>query len=376
MSNYDLLDTRIETQKVLITPKQLKEVLPLTSAVVGTIEKGRRSIQNILDGKDLRKLLIVGPCSIHDTAAAIEYADKLKYLADKVKDQLLIVMRVYFEKPRTVLGWKGLINDPDLDDSFNLEKGLLTARKLLLNIAEIGLPTATEALDPITPQYVSELISWAAIGARTIESQTHREMASGLSMPVGFKNGTDGNIQVAIDAILASREPHNFLGIDQLGQINIFNATGNAYGHIILRGGGGHPNYDSVTVSWVEKKLRAKNLPIKIIIDCSHGNSYKNHKLQSVILENILQQIEDGNHSIIGAMIESNLYEGSQNLSKDLTELEYGISITDGCIGWNETENIILSAYDRLNANREVTMSTCGLRISGVPVRNLMSLEE
>ncbi len=368
-----ILDTNIESSKVLMTPIQLKEQLPLTEAAAEMALRGRQAIQAILDGKDPRKFIIVGPCSIHDPKAALEYAEKLKALADKVANKLLIVMRVYFEKPRTTMGWKGLINDPDLDGSFDVQKGLLIARSLLIKIAKLGLPTAIEALDPVTPQYLSELIAWAAIGARTIESQTHREMASGLSMPVGFKNGTDGNIKVALDAIQASKSPHHFLGINQMGQISVFKTKGNIHGHIILRGGGGQSNFDATTVAWVEKKLEELNLPQRIVIDCSHGNSYKNHKLQAAVLNNVLQQIVDGNRSIVGVMLESNLYRGNQKIPRDLKQLKYGVSITDNCISWEETEEIVLSAYEKLSADRNITWHTCGMVVSGKSVRNLLA---
>ncbi len=356
-----------------MTPIQMKEQVATTEVATETVLRGRQAIKDILDGKDSRKFIIVGPCSIHDVKAALEYAEKLKTLAEKVKDKLLILMRVYFEKPRTTVGWKGLINDPDLDGSFNLEKGLLTARSLLIQIAELRLPAATEALDPVTPQYLSDLISWAAIGARTIESQTHREMASGLSMPVGFKNGTDGNIQVALDAIQSANKSHHFLGVNQVNQICTFKAKGNGYGHIILRGGSDQPNFDAATVTWVEKKLKELNLPQRIVIDCSHGNSYKNHKLQATIFNNVLQQIADGNKSIVGIMLESNLYEGNQKIPTELQKLKYGVSVTDKCIGWEETEEIILSAHKRLSADRKVTLYTCGMVVSGTPVQNLLA---
>jgi len=368
-----ILDTNIESSQVLMTPVQIKEDLPLTELAATTVLQGRQDLQNILDGKDSRKFIVVGPCSIHDPQAAEEYAFKLKALADQVRDKLLILMRVYFEKPRTTVGWKGLINDPDLDDSFNLQKGLLTARNLLIKIAELGLPAATEALDPITPQYISELISWSAIGARTTESQTHREMASGLSMPVGFKNGTDGNIQVALDAIQSSRVPHHFLGVNQQGQISTFRTKGNPYGHLILRGGADQPNYDAATVTKVEEKLKKLNLLQRIVIDCSHGNSSKNHQLQAAVLTNILQQIADGNQSIVGVMLESNLYEGNQRITSNLKELKYGVSITDKCIGWEETEEIIWNAYEKLSIQRDMTLHTCGVVLSGVTIRNLLT---
>ena len=321
--------------------------MPLAADAEKTVLQFRDEIEKILDFQDRRKFIVVGPCSIHDPNAAIEYARKLKDLADRVQDQLLLIMRVYFEKPRTTVGWKGLINDPEMDDSFLVEKGLLLARDLLIKLTELGLPTATEALDPIIPQYIGELITWAAIGARTTESQTHREMASGLSMPVGFKNGTDGNIQVALNALHSARMPHNFLGINPEGQVSIFETKGNAYGHVILRGGN-QPNFDAENVKDVENKLKEAKLPSRIVIDCSHGNTNKNYKLQSSVFENIVQQIVDGNTSIVGMMLESNLSEGNQPINCKREELKYGVSVTDPCIGWEETERVILAAYDKL----------------------------
>ncbi len=368
-----ILDTNIESHQVLMNPMQIKDELPLTEPAAKTVVQGRQDIQNILDGKDDRKFVIVGPCSIHDPIAALDYAEKLKALSDRVEDKLLLVMRVYFEKPRTTLGWKGLINDPDLNDSFDVQKGLLVARRLLLNIAEMGLPTATETLDPVTPRYLCDLISWSAIGARTIESQTHREMASGLSMPVGFKNGTDGNINVALNAIQSARVSHHFLGINQTGQISTYKTKGNSYGHLILRGGGGKPNFDAATVARVEEKLEQLNLPERIVIDCSHGNSDKNHKLQPFVLNNVLQQIADGNQSIVGMMLESNLQEGNQRIPDQLEDLKYGVSITDKCLGWQETESIILAAREKLSAKRDMSFHACGLVLSGITVRNLLA---
>ncbi len=373
MNLETILDVNIESSKTLLTPVQLQERLPVTEAAARTVVRGRQELQAIIDGKDSRKFIIVGPCSIHDPKAALQYARQLKELAERVKDKLLIVMRVYFEKPRTTVGWKGLINDPDLDDSFNMQKGLLTARNLLIQIAEIGLPAATEALDPITPQYLAELISWSAIGARTTESQTHREMASGLSMPVGFKNNTDGNFQVALNAMQSCRMPHHFLGLDRQGQVSTFKTKGNRYGHLILRGSDRQTNFDAATVTRAEQKLEELGLPQKIVIDCSHGNSRKNHKLQTTVVDNILQQIADGNHSIVGMMLESNLFEGNQKLSPDLKRLSYGVSVTDKCIGWEETEQIILSAYQSLDTDRNVTIYSCGTVVSGRPVRNLLT---
>ncbi|NJM69874.1 MAG: 3-deoxy-7-phosphoheptulonate synthase [Scytonema sp. RU_4_4] len=348
MEANQLFNTHIESFQPLLTPDDLKSRLPLTSLAKETVLKYRQEIENILNFKDRRKFIIVGPCSIHDTKAAVEYSEKLKILAEQVKDKLLLIMRVYFEKPRTTVGWKGLINDPDMDDSFHIEKGLLIARSLLLKIAELGLPVGTEALDPIIPQYISELITWSAIGARTTESQTHREMASGLSMPVGFKNGTDGNINVALNALQSSEKPHHFLGINKMGQVSIFQTRGNAYGHVILRGGNGQPNFDAANVKQVEEKLKEANLPPRIVIDCSHGNSNKQYKLQGSVLENIIQQVRDGNTSIVGMMLESNLYEGHQLIPSERDQLKYGVSVTDGCISWEETEEIIWAAHRNL----------------------------
>lgn len=348
MDSRVLTDTHIESSQLLPSPMDLIGQLPLTEASAKTVIGGREAIANIIDGNDPRKFIVVGPCSIHDVKAALEYAARLKTLADRVKDKILIIMRVYFEKPRTTVGWKGLINDPFLDGSFHIEKGLFTARQLLIQLGEIGLPAGTEALDPISPQYLSDLVSWYAIGARTIESQTHREMASGLSVPVGLKNGTDGNIKVAIDALQASRTAHHFLGMNPSGQVSIFRTKGNPYGHIILRGGGGKPNYDAETVQWLEKTLAERNLPSNIVVDCSHGNSNKDHTRQGEVVNAILQQMANGNRSIIGMMMESNIKAGNQKIPSDLSQLEYGVSITDKCISWRETEELILSIYEVL----------------------------
>jgi len=342
-----LSNTNIDNDHVLLTPNEVKSKLPLTPSAEQTVFKYRQEIEHILDFRDRRKFIVVGPCSIHDPKAAIAYSEKLKSLAERVQDNLLLIMRVYFEKPRTTVGWKGLINDPDMDDSFHVENGLLIARSLLLKITELGLPAGTEALDPIIPQYISELITWSAIGARTTESQTHREMASGLSMPVGFKNGTDGNIQVALNALQSARNPHNFLGINQNGQVSVFQTKGNAYGHVILRGGN-QPNFDVANVKVVEDKLKEANLPPRIVIDCSHGNTNKDYRLQATVLENAIQQIVDGNTSIVGMMLESNLYEGNQPITDKREELKYGVSVTDKCINWEETERIILAAHQKL----------------------------
>lgn len=344
---HKLINTNIKSSHVLLTPNEVKEKLPLTKIAENTILKFRQEIEHILDFQDRRKFIVVGPCSIHDPKAAIEYGERLLDLAKKVEDKLLLIMRVYFEKPRTTIGWKGLINDPEMDDSFNVEKGILIARSLLLKLTELGLPTATEALDPIIPQYISELVSWSAIGARTTESQTHREMASGLSMPVGFKNGTDGNIQVAVNALKSARTPHNFLGINQKGQVSVFQTRGNAHGHVILRGGI-QPNFDAENIKLVEEQLKAAKLSPRIVVDCSHGNTNKDYRLQSLVFENIIQQILDGNSSIVGMMLESNLYEGSQTITGNREDLKYGVSVTDKCINWEETERIILAAHAKL----------------------------
>jgi 3-deoxy-7-phosphoheptulonate synthase len=343
-----LFNTHIQDSHILMTPKEVKAKLPLTHSAEKTVLRARKEIEAILEGYDSRKFIVVGPCSIHDVKAAKEYADKLKNLAEQVKDKLLLIMRVYFEKPRTNVGWKGLINDPDMNDSFHIEKGLLTARKLLIHLAELGLPAATEALDPIVPQYISELIAWSAIGARTTESQTHREMASGLSMPVGFKNGTDGGIEVALNALKSAEVPHHFLGINHNGQVSVFKTKGNTHGHVILRGGGGKSNYDAESIRAAEEKLKAANLPAKIVIDCSHGNSNKDYKLQATVFNNVVQQIVEGNTVIVGMMLESNLYEGGQSIPSNLADLKYGVSVTDKCISWEETERIISDAYEKL----------------------------
>ncbi len=350
MSQHQVDNINIASQTVLITPQALKKELPATESVEALIEDSRQTLQNILDRKDHRLFVVVGPCSIHDTKAAMEYAHKLKALSEELSDSLYIVMRVYFEKPRTTIGWKGLINDPHLDDSFHIEEGLHIGRKLLLDIAALGLPTSTEALDPISPQYLQDLISWSAIGARTTESQTHREMASGLSCPVGFKNGTDGGLTVAINALQSAEKPHYFLGINTEGQVAITETTGNAYSHIVLRGGSEGPNYDSVHVKLTEQTLEKAGLKQNIMIDCSHANSNKKPELQPLVVEDIASQIVEGNQSIVGLMIESHLESGNQSLSAGKDNLKYGVSITDGCIGWKETEASLRSLAEKVGA--------------------------
>lgn len=343
-----LENTNIKSLERLVTPKEFKDSLPITKDIEAHVERSRATIRDILDRKDKRLIVVVGPCSVHDTKAAVEYAGRLAEFSEKVKDQLFIVMRVYFEKPRTTVGWKGLINDPYLDGSFQIEKGMSIGRELMLKVNELGLPIANEALDPISPQYMQDLIAWSAIGARTTESQTHREMASGLSVPIGFKNGTDGSLDVAINALQSVSSGHSFLGIDSEGKVSIVHSSGNQYAHIVLRGGGGKPNYDSVNVKLTERALRDKGLPENIMIDCSHANSSKDPELQPLVLDNVCQQILEGNQSIIGVMLESHLKSGNQKLTDDKSQLEYGKSITDGCIGWQTTEAALLKIAEKL----------------------------
>lgn len=334
-----LSDLNIEDYQVVITPTELKKELPLPESARELVAKSRQVVKEILDGRDRRLFAVVGPCSIHDTELALEYGKRLKALADKVADDIFVIMRVYFEKPRTTVGWKGLINDPHLNDSFDIETGLRKARKLLIELSELGLPLATEALDPISPQYLQDTITWAAIGARTTESQTHREMSSGLSSPVGFKNGTDGSLDVAVNAMRSAVSGHAFLGINPQGQVAITKTKGNQYGHVVLRGGGGKPNYDSVNIALCEQALEKAGLPTNIVVDCSHANSNKDHNVQPLVLDDITHQIKDGNRSICGVMIESNINEGNQSIPEDLSQLKYGVSVTDACISWESTES-------------------------------------
>jgi 3-deoxy-7-phosphoheptulonate synthase len=341
-------DINVISQNLIPTPDEIKTELPLEAEAAETIITGREQIIKILDHKDQRIFVVVGPCSIHDVEAAKEYAGRLNELAKQVSDTMVLVMRVYFEKPRTTVGWKGLINDPSMDDSFEMENGLKMARGLLLHLAKIGLPAATEALDPIMPQYLSDLWTWTAIGARTVESQTHRELASGLSTPVGFKNGTDGSLDVAINGIKSASWPHHFLGINQQGQSSIYHTSGNRYGHMVLRGGGGQHNYDSVNIALSEQQLQKAGLPKNIVVDCSHGNSNKDPALQKLVVGDCINQIVEGNRSIIGLMLESNLNWGNQPIPDDLTTLKYGVSVTDACIDWDTTEEIMRSAHQAL----------------------------
>lgn len=338
----------IESHTVLITPHQLKTELPLGGESLQTVTSGRDVVRDILDGRDHRIFAVVGPCSIHDTKAALEYAQRLKALADEVADTIYIVMRVYFEKPRTTVGWKGLINDPYINDSFKIQEGLHIGRQLLLDITQLGLPTSTEALDPISPQYLQDLISWSAIGARTTESQTHREMASGLSSAIGFKNGTDGGLSVAINAMKSAAKPHRFLGINGQGQVSVIRTKGNPYAHMVLRGGSNGPNYDSVHIKVCEDALEKAGLAANIMVDCSHANSNKDANLQPLVLDNVANQIIEGNESLVGVMLESNLGAGNQPIPADLGDLKYGVSITDACIDWEQTETALRETHRKL----------------------------
>lgn len=347
MQTSKLNDIHVNSEEVLITPKQLKAKLPLSESGRQFILNSRTNISNIIHKKDPRLLVITGPCSVHDIDAAKEYGRKLKALHDKYKDTLYIVMRVYFEKPRTTVGWKGLINDPHMDGSFDVAAGLETARELLIYLTNLGLPLATEALDPISPQYLAELFSWSAIGARTTESQTHREMASGLSMPIGFKNGTNGSLGVAINAMESAASPHRFMGINKDGQVALLTTSGNADGHVILRGGQ-QPNYDSVNVAVCEQSLEKANLEQALVIDCSHANSSKDHNRQPLVAENVLNQICEGNRSIIGLMLESHLHGGNQNGNLPKDELIYGVSVTDACIDWQTTDTLLAHTHNKL----------------------------
>ena len=348
ITQNDIDDVNLQSIHPLVTPAELKTELPLTESAYQTVLHGRETIRNILDGKDKRIFVVIGPCSIHDPVAAHEYADRLKVLSDKIKDSIYIVMRVYFEKPRTTVGWKGLINDPDMNDSFNIEKGLRIGRKLLVELNEKGLPCATEALDPNSPQYYQDLITWSAIGARTTESQTHREMSSGLSSPVGFKNGTDGGLTVATNAMQSVKHGHSFLGLNNEGQVSVIRTQGNPYAHVVLRGGNGKPNYDAGSVAEAENALAKAKVSNKIMIDASHANSNKDPYLQPLVLRNITEQIQDGNKSIVGLMVESHIKGGRQDIPENLNDLVYGQSVTDGCIDWETTEKALLEMHEAL----------------------------
>ena len=339
-------DVHIQDTMPLITPIDLVDQLPITPTVEEVVLSGREQVRKILNRQDPRLLVICGPCSIHNKQSALEYAALLKELSHKLSDRLMIVMRVYFEKPRTTVGWKGLIYDPHLNDSFDIEEGLRTARSLLLEIGEMGMYAGTEFLDPIVPQYLAGLITWATIGARTTESQIHRQMASGLSMPVGFKNGTDGNAQIAVDAMLSARSPHGFLGLDHQGRTALVRTLGNPDGHLVLRGGNSGPNFGSDFVADAKARLEKGGVRSQLMVDCSHGNSNKDHTKQADAFKDVIAQKVSGDHDIIGVMLESNLSAGNQPLCADPTELQYGVSITDACIDWRETEQLLNWAYD------------------------------
>lgn len=336
----------------IIAPADLRQVFPMSDTTREFVSRSRERIKEIIQRKDRRLMVVVGPCSIHDPSMALEYARRLNALSRRVDDQLLLVMRVYFEKPRTTVGWKGLINDPDMNGSHQISKGLGIARNLLCQITALEIPVANEMLDPITPEYVADLISWGAIGARTTESQTHRELASGLSFPIGFKNGTDGNLQIAIDAMIAARAPHNFLGINREGRASIIETAGNPDVHIVLRGGSRKPNYHPEDILHTEEILNKNGLSPTIMVDCSHGNSNKDYRRQPEVLEAVISQVVAGNQSISGLMIESCLEEGSQKISADLTTLKYGVSITDACLNWENTEKMLLEAHRRLQKRK------------------------
>lgn len=344
MTAFNIENVNVTAFDPMPTPEDLHARLPLSDQAGEVVMRGREAMRNILDRKDPRLFVVVGPCSIHDPVAGLDYARRLKALQADVAGTLLLVMRVYFEKPRTTTGWKGYINDPDMDDSFHVDQGMENARKFLLDIGELGLPAATEALDPISPQFLGDLIAWTAIGARTTESQTHREMSSGLSTPVGFKNGTDGDIDIAINAILSASHPHSFLGLNGQGRVAIVRTRGNRYGHVVLRGGDGRPNYDTVSVAMAEQALAKARLPANIVVDCSHANSYKNPELQPLVMADVVNQVRLGNKSLVGVMIESNIVAGKQAIPQDLSQLKYGCSVTDGCVGWDTTEKMIRDA--------------------------------
>ena len=352
MSEQTTDDLRISGIRPLIAPAVLMADLPAVDGAAELVTETRKGAEAILHGEDDRLLVVVGPCSIHDTKAALDYGEKLKALADQYRDDLLIIMRVYFEKPRTTVGWKGLINDPDLNDSFDINKGLRTARSLLLDLANLGVPAGTEFLDTISPQFVADLVCWGAIGARTTESQIHRELASGLSAPVGFKNGTGGSIQIALDAIGAAKSPHHFLSVTKQGVSAIVSTKGNDCCHVILRGSSRGPNYDAESIADITAQLEAAGLPPFVMVDCSHGNSNKDYRQQPAVVTNICEQLSAGSKSVVSVMIESHLSEGNQKLTADLDSLDYGKSVTDSCIGWDTTEMVLAELSKAVQARR------------------------
>lgn len=349
-------DLRIISNRRLLPPRALKSELAMSEKASATVVEGRSVVQRILRREDPRLLVVLGPCSIHDPRSALEYAGRLAELRSSVEDQLFLVMRVYFEKPRTTIGWKGLINDPHLDGSYDVDSGIRIARRLLMDITDMGLPSATEFLDPVVPQYIADLVTWAAIGARTTESQTHREMASGLSMPVGFKNGTDGSLQVAVDAMLSARHPHHFLGIDQDGGVSVVRTRGNPDGHVVLRGGRARTNFDAASIADAAVQLKKAGLPDGLMVDCSHANSSKQHAKQEEVWQNLVSQRVEGCEPLIGVMLESHLFEGNQPIPANVSELKYGISLTDACLGWDVTERMLRHGAERLRAERGSTV--------------------
>ena len=337
-------DLNVAALDVMPSPDEVKAKIPLTETAANAVVKGRRTLEAILDGKDPRLFVVVGPCSIHDPVAGLDYARRLARLAAELSDVFYVVMRVYFEKPRTALGWKGFINDPFMDDSFRIDVGMERARRFLLDVNEAGLPAGTEALDPIAPQYYGDLIAWTAIGARTSESQTHREMSSGLSTPVGFKNGTDGDLDAAVNAIVSASRPHAFLGINGQGRSAVVRTRGNRYGHLVLRGGGGRPNFDTVSISLAEQALEKSKMARSIVVDCSHANSWKKPELQPLVMRDVVHQIREGNRSVVGLMVESFIEAGSQSIPSDLSKLRYGCSVTDACVSWETTVEMLQSS--------------------------------
>ncbi len=340
-------DIRVTGIQPLDPPRSYIEAQPITTKIAEVVTEARNAIENIGNRTDKRMVMLVGPCSIHDETAGLEYAKRLAVLAEEVKDSILVVMRVYFEKPRTTVGWKGLINDPNLDGTFDMQTGLRRARAFLLEVGNLGLPAGTEFLDPFTPQYLADLIAWGAIGARTTESQTHRQMASGLSMPIGYKNGTGGSCQIAVDAMLAARSPHAFLGINLDGRAAVVNTIGNSAQHLILRGGS-YPNYDEESVLSASSLLEIAGLQPNVVIDCSHANSNKDHRRQPIVFREAIRQRVEGNEGVIGLMLESHINEGNQPMGK-LADLKYGVSITDACINWESTEELLREAHAKLN---------------------------
>ena len=340
-----LLNVNVKQIDTLPSPEEIKAEVPISNKAKDVVISSRKKISSLIHEKNTLPLLIVGPCSIHDTEAALEFAKRLAKLRDELADKCYIMMRVYFEKPRTTLGWKGLINDPNMDKTFDVEKGIKLARKVLNSILELGLPTATEMLDPIVPQYIADLVCWASLGARTTESQPHREMASGLSMPVGFKNATNGDPMGAINGMQVAHNPHSFFGTNSEGKISIVNTNGNKNVHLILRGGSDSPNFTPITINECVETLKSKNLSSKILVDCSHGNSKKKHVNQPLVFNNVMFQRQTHPDSILGVMLESNLHEGNQSIPEDLSKLDYGISVTDECMSWETTEALIRSAF-------------------------------